>query len=158
MSLKSRIWIPPDQEFIEMFNKSVSISDFLGKLGFSAYGSSRITLRKRCDELGLDFSNKAKQGQELGRSFRRKVCLDNVFVENSNYSRRTVRRIIIRDNLIPYICQICGQEPIWNEKPMSLILDHINGKNNDHRLENLRFVCSNCNIQLDTFGSKSWCL
>ena len=33
---------------------------------------------------------------------------------------------------------------------MTLILDHINGINNDHRLENLRFVCPNCNIQLDT--------
>ena len=33
---------------------------------------------------------------------------------------------------------------------MSLILDHINGVSNDHRLENLRIVCPNCNATLDT--------
>jgi hypothetical protein len=33
---------------------------------------------------------------------------------------------------------------------MSLILDHINGVANDHRLENLRMVCPNCAATLDT--------
>src|SRR5699024_4240594 len=31
-----------------------------------------------------------------------------------------------------------------------LILDHINGNNKDDRLENLRWVCPNCNMQLPT--------
>ena len=33
---------------------------------------------------------------------------------------------------------------------MALILDHINGIGNDHRLENLRIVCPNCAGTLDT--------
>jgi len=40
-------------------------------------------------------------------------------------------------------------------KPMPLILDHINGINNDNRIENLRFVCSNCDTQLPTYKSKN---
>ena len=43
-------------------------------------------------------------------------------------------------------------KPIWQGKPLTLILDHINGKNNDDRLENLRWVCPNCNRQLPTTG------
>lgn len=43
----------------------------------------------------------------------------------------------------------------WQGKPMPLILDHINGINNDNRLENLRFVCSNCDSQLPTYKSKN---
>jgi len=35
-----------------------------------------------------------------------------------------------------------------------MILDHINGVHNDDRLENLRWVCPNCNYQLDTTGFK----
>ena len=35
---------------------------------------------------------------------------------------------------------------------MVLVLDHINGINNDHRLKNLQFVCPNCNSQLSTFS------
>jgi hypothetical protein len=38
---------------------------------------------------------------------------------------------------------------------ISLILDHINGVNNDNRLENLRIVCPNCNAGLDTFAGKN---
>jgi hypothetical protein len=33
---------------------------------------------------------------------------------------------------------------------MSMILDHINGVRDDHRIENLRMVCPNCAATLDT--------
>lgn len=33
---------------------------------------------------------------------------------------------------------------------MGLVLDHINGIRDDHRIENLRIVCPNCNATLET--------
>ena len=45
--------------------------------------------------------------------------------------------------------------PIWNNKELTLTLDHINGNNTDDRIENLQWVCPNCDRQLDTFGSKN---
>ncbi len=39
----------------------------------------------------------------------------------------------------------------WRGSKLSLILDHINGISNDNRLENLRFVCPNCNATLKTY-------
>jgi hypothetical protein len=78
-----------------------------------------------------------------------------VFVENSNYARHALKKRIIKDKKIEYLCDICGIGPIWNGKPMPLILDHINGKNNDNRVSNLRFVCSNCDSQLPTYKSKN---
>lgn len=80
---------------------------------------------------------------------------EDVFVENSTYARHHIKKRIINNKNIPYICSICSIEPFWNGKPMPLILDHINGKNNDNRLENLRFVCSNCDSQLDTYKSRN---
>ena len=80
---------------------------------------------------------------------------ESVFIKDSTYSRGLIKKRILEQKLIPYCCQICKNEGHWMGKPMVLILDHINGVNNDNRLENLRFVCSNCDSQLDTYKSKN---
>lgn len=52
-------------------------------------------------------------------------------------------------------CSICGLDANWNNKPLVLILDHINGIPNDWSLLNIRLVCPNCDSQLPTFKSKN---
>jgi hypothetical protein len=84
-----------------------------------------------------------------------KYPLEEVMVKNSTYARTHMRRRLIREEIIPYECQVCGIEPYWNGQNMPLVLDHINGVNNDNRKENLRFVCSNCDSQLPTYKSKN---
>ena len=80
---------------------------------------------------------------------------EEVFVANSSYVRHHIKSRILDGKLIEYRCACCGIGPEWQGKPMPLILDHINGVNNDNRLENLRFVCSNCDSQLDTYKSRN---
>ena len=79
---------------------------------------------------------------------------EDVFVENSTYPRHRLKARIIKQKLIEYKCDICGNNGEWNGKPLPLILDHMNGVNNDNRLENLRFVCSNCDSQLPTYKNR----
>lgn len=97
------------------------------------------------------------KGKTVGRPAKwdEKYSLDQVLVENSTYARHLVKRRILQEGLLEYKCSICGIAAEWFGKPMPLILDHINGKNNDNRLVNLRFVCSNCDSQLDTYKSKN---
>lgn len=76
---------------------------------------------------------------------------DEVFAKDSKVSRADVRKYIIRESLIPYKCAFCGNDGHWNGKEMSLELDHINGIPNDHRLENLRFLCPNCHATTETY-------
>jgi len=78
-----------------------------------------------------------------------------VFVENSTYARHNLKRRVLHQNLIKYECSICSMPPEWKGKPMSLVLDHINGINNDNRIDNLRFVCHNCDSQLPTYKSRN---
>lgn len=96
-------------------------------------------------------------GKKVGRAVKwdERFPLDKVLIENSTYARVCLKKRILVEKLIPYHCACCGIEPVWNGKPMPLILDHINGINNDNRLENLRFVCSNCDSQLDTYKSRN---
>lgn len=70
-------------------------------------------------------------------------------------SRDSIRKTIIRDKLIPYECNICHNKGEHLGKPLSLHLDHINGINDDHSIENLRFLCPNCHSQTDTYCGRN---
>lgn len=96
-------------------------------------------------------------GKSTGRQqhWDSKFPLESVLVEDSSYPRHCLKKRILAENLIRYQCSCCGIGPEWNGKPMPLILDHINGINNDNRIDNLRFVCSNCDTQLPTYKSRN---
>lgn len=51
-------------------------------------------------------------------------------------------------------CEICGGKE-WMGKPIPLVLDHISGDPDDHKINNLRLVCGNCNMLLPTFAGRN---
>lgn len=70
----------------------------------------------------------------------------------------TTIRGIFRDYILEqqnHCCAICGTSDTWNNKPLTFVLDHINGDAAYSARENLRLICPNCDSQLDTFKSKN---
>ena len=53
-----------------------------------------------------------------------------------------------------YSCSECGISE-WNDKPITLQLDHIDGNADNNHEDNLRLLCPNCHSQTDTFGAKN---
>ncbi len=81
---------------------------------------------------------------------------EEVFVTESTYARHRLKGRIYRYKMLDTTkCDICDISNVWNGKEMPLILDHINGVNNDNRIENLRLLCSNCDSQLPTYKSRN---
>jgi len=52
------------------------------------------------------------------------------------------------------ICSECGIGEKWNDKQLTLQLDHIDGNSDNNNLKNLRLLCPNCHSQTETYGSK----
>lgn len=52
-------------------------------------------------------------------------------------------------------CNECECGEIWNNKPISLELDHIDGDKKNNNRENLRFLCPNCHSQTNNFRIKN---
>jgi ribosomal protein S27AE len=69
---------------------------------------------------------------------------------HSTYARGKLKERLFAAGIKQRECEMCGQSEIWNDHRMSLVLDHINGVSNDHRLENLRIVCADCAATLET--------
>lgn len=80
---------------------------------------------------------------------------DEVFARDSTVPRSRVRELVLKRDLIPYKCAFCGNTGEWMGQQMALELDHINGVPNDHRLENLRFLCPNCHATTDTYCGRN---
>lgn len=130
-------------------------SDILRKLNLCVNGgSSRNSIRKYCTIWNIDLSHLltvSELAKICNPTTKIKIPLDKILIENSSYLNRSSLKIrLYSAKLKERKCELCGQTEIWNNKKMSLILDHINGINNDNRLENLRIVCPNCNATLVT--------
>lgn len=51
-------------------------------------------------------------------------------------------------------CNLCLQGPMWNGKPLTLQVDHIDGNSDDSSPGNIRLVCPNCHTQTETFSTR----
>lgn len=153
--MENKIYKLSDEQFVELLKKSSTISEVLFKLGYTTKGNSwgYSQIKRRMTDLNLDYSI-FKGKSYLANKKPDKISEQDILRENCKHQRTVLRRYIIKNNLIPYKCAICGCIE-WQGKTLSLELDHINGINNDNRLENLRFLCPNCHSQTSTYGSRN---
>ena len=154
--MENKIYKLSDEQFVELLKKSSTISEVLFKLGYTIKGNSwgYSQVKRRMDDLNLDYSIFKGKSAVIKPGMLNNVKKEDILKENCKHQRTVLRRYVIKNNLIPYKCAICGCTE-WQGKTLSLELDHINGINNDNRLENLRFLCPNCHSQTSTYGSRN---
>jgi Zn finger protein HypA/HybF involved in hydrogenase expression len=155
----SKIWQYTKEEFQELLYKASTLSEALTLTGYPATTGYYKTLRQRVAEDNADVSHMTLgRGHNKGKLYpnRKKTKLEDIMVENSTFSTGHLKERLIKEGILENRCALCQQLPEWCGKKLVMILDHINGVNNDHRIDNLRLLCPNCNSQTDTFsrGSK----
>jgi 5-methylcytosine-specific restriction endonuclease McrA len=66
--------------------------------------------------------------------------------------RTTIRRYITEER--GYKCECCNISN-WNNKPLTLQVDHIDGDPSNHKPNNVRLICPNCHSQQENWGAKN---
>lgn len=99
------------------------------------------------------FCDNKCQGEYKHKMAYKKIIDGDESIMRANYSPSPFRDIILEEQ--GGVCAICGNPPIWNDKPLVLIVDHIDGNASNNRRDNLRCICPNCDSQLDTYKSKN---
>jgi hypothetical protein len=147
-----RSWaeIYDEQDVRDAVAASHSFAEALRRLGLRSAGGNHRTIRKWCARWNISTehfdTNFARQRAAQNRA----KPLSEILVRGSSYHRGHLKRRLYEEGIKDRKCELCGQGEIWRGREMSLVLDHVNGRADDNRLENLRIVCANCAATLDT--------
>ena len=147
------------EQFIEAVKNNYSVAGVLRELKLKIAGANYKTVHTYINELELDVSHWTGQGHGLTvlqMIIGNTIPLEKILVENGTYTTTSsLKKRLLKDGVLINKCYVCGQLPEWKDLPLVMVLDHINGKNTDHRLENLRLLCPNCNSQQITFAGRN---
>lgn len=73
--------------------------------------------------------------------------------ELTDSNRGAIRKALIHLG-VEYKCACCNISE-WNNKPLSLTLNHIDGNASNNTIENFQFLCPNCDSQTEFYKSKN---
>lgn len=136
-----------DHQLIEAIPNCKSFNEVAVYLNMSK--STNTLLRKRANQLGLDYSHFKISGKTPRPIEEFLIYKDGV----GNSSHRLKLRLF-DEKYFEAKCYCCGITE-WNGKPAPLELEHKNGNRCDNRLENLTILCPNCHAQTETYRGKN---
>ena len=137
------------ENFLTAAEQSDTIKDLLLALGLKLHGNNYKAVNRYANRENIDLNRWLK-----GRVPNNKKSFDEVLVDGNLKLNPRIKKRLIKE-LLKEECVKCGQGPVWNGEPLTLQIDHINGRNTDNRIVNLRVLCPNCHTQTPTHGSKN---
>lgn len=128
--------------------------------GFDCYSSFRLESsinNHTCPNCDIRFYSKYKQAKFCSRKCSNEAR-KGIFYDGSRTGCHIVTQKIQKEYLIEkygYKCVKCGLGSVWNNEPLVLQIDHIDGNRKNNTFANLRLLCPNCHTQTPTWGRKN---
>lgn len=151
----------PKREFSKDFitnlaKKSLSKREMLITMSLPLKGTHGYkVLNYWLNEYDVDTTHFLGMARASIENFNKKISLNEILQgDHPLYNTGHLKTRLFKEGILTRQCSKCLLTE-WNDLPIPLDLDHINGKSWDHRLENIRMLCRNCHAQTDNFCGKN---
>ena len=148
------------KELLEhLVKNSTSLAQILKKLNLKPTGGNYQNIKGHITKHSISINHFTGQlwnkGIIIGPNYKTRIPTNELLKKDVHFASAKLRIRLINEGILSNICSICHIGPEWNNKPMTLQLDHINGERTDNRLKNLRILCPNCHSQTPTHSGKN---
>ena len=146
-----------DEDFVTVVKESFSVRQVLNKLNLKPTGGNYKQFYSNIKKFNLNIKHFTGMGHLKGKRcpWTPKQKLSDIMIVNSSYTNSNcLRKRLINEGIFEAKCSCCNLTH-WMDQAISLELDHINGINTDHSLENLRLLCPNCHALTSNYRGKN---
>lgn len=122
--------------------QSKTYAECLRRMGLVQAGGNFGTLQRNIDKYNINTEHMLGQAHNKGKEIK---SFDNL-----------TRPSAIKTRLIKELghqCRKC-ERTTWNDLPITLELEHIDGNNRNNSRENLTLLCPNCHSQTPTWRNR----
>ncbi len=139
---------------IEAVNNSKTFKEVFQKLGDYKNRPFKRRVLSSIAKHKIDTSHLVLKEKQT--STNKIYSFEEILVEDGDYrgGAKEIKRRLFKAGMLKNECYICHITD-WRGEPITLQLDHINGKPTDNRLENLRILCPNCHAQTPTYAGRN---
>ena len=142
------------EQLASAISQSTSIRQALVLLGVAPQGGNYKIIHNAIAKWGINTSHFTGQAHAKGKVLGPKVPIHEYLRDGTSIGSDRLRKRLLRDGIMSYQCSCCGNTE-WNNQPIPLELDHIDGKHDNNELSNLRLLCPNCHAQTHTYRGKN---
>ncbi|KAF2779839.1 HNH endonuclease [Streptomyces sp. OM5714] len=140
----------------EAVSASTNMCEVLRHLGLDVVGGHHTHISRRIKAYGIDISH-FRMPTRKGKPWRPRTP-EGLLVEQPPAEARRVPSDRLKWAMAavgaPELCALCGNDGIWQGRPIPLEVDHVDGDWRNNRVENLRLLCPNCHSITDTYRGR----
>ena len=164
--MSSIIYSITGEELQTILNTSKTYGQVLKHFGLENKGANAKTLKRRIKEENLRDTNILK-GFKFGGGWNKGTkgvylkrmsledAMKTIFISNFQGYPASAKKYVRMYHLIDEKCFDCGLRQVWNNKPITLELEHVDGNSHNNDLSNLKWLCPNCHSQTPTFRGRN---
>lgn len=137
------------EKVIEASNNSNSATHAASLLGIKY-----DTYRKYAVKYGCFKTNQPGKGISKLKDSRKIPLIEILKGNHPQYQSNKLRIRLLDEGILERKCNNC-QNITWLDNPIPLELNHIDGNNSNHSLDNLEVLCPNCHALTSTYRGKN---